>query len=186
MLIFTNMRKKFETSVKIPEGVECQYENGVLKFKKGEVSLSRKISIPRTEVKIAGNKVNFICEKANKKDVAIIKTNFSHLNNLLKGLDEEFVYKMEICNVHFPMTVKVNGNKVIVSNFLGEKINREANILEGVEVQIKGNQITVSSRDKELAGQTSSNIEKATRVPKKDRRVFQDGIFLVSKAGKEI
>jgi len=39
----------------------------------------------------------------------------------------------------------------------------------------------VRSGNKYAAGQTAANLEQATRVRKKDRRVFQDGIFIVEK-----
>jgi len=48
-------------------------------------------------------------------------------------------------------------------------------------VEIKGNQITISSNNVERAGQTAANIEKATKISKKDRRVFQDGCFITEK-----
>mgnify|MGYP000225838052 CR=1 FL=1 len=35
--------------------------------------------------------------------------------------------------------------------------------------------------NKEKVGQTAANIEKATRVKGYDTRVFQDGIYLVSR-----
>jgi large subunit ribosomal protein L6 len=177
------VRQKFHLSVGIPEGVDCKYEDGTFECKKAEVTQLREISIPRTDIKIDKEKIKFECKKANKKDIAIIRTNVAHVNNLLKGLEETFVYKMEICNVHFPMTAKVEGNKIVVNNFLGEKISRQAKILDGVNVEIKGKDVTVSGNNIEKTGQTAANIEKATRVPKKDRRIFQDGIFITEKPG---
>lgn len=180
------MRKKYNLEIEIPEGTSCEFVDGTLRCKKGEVELVKVISIPGTEIKIEENKVLLICKKANKKNLAIIKTNASHIENMFKGLEKNFVYELEICNVHFPMTAKVEGNKLLISNFLGEKINRIAEILSGVEVEVKGQKITVSGSDIEKTGQTAANIERATKVPNKDRRIFQDGIFMTSKSGGKI
>jgi large subunit ribosomal protein L6 len=79
------------------------------------------------------------------------------------------------------MTLKVEGSKLAINNFLGEKKPRFAEILPNVNVDIKGQNITVSSPDKEAAGQTAANFEKATKVKNRDRRIFQDGIYIVEK-----
>ena len=71
-------------------------------------------------------------------------------------------------------------------SFLGETTQRIANIVEGVNVDIKGSEITISSPDIEAAGQTATNIETATRLTGRDRRIFQDGIFITNKHGREI
>jgi large subunit ribosomal protein L6 len=182
------MRKKFSLVVEIPEGVESEYisESSILKCKKGDVEIERKILIQGTDVKVDDGKIQLVCQKANKKDIAIIMTGAAHVRNMFKGFEEKFVYEMEVCNVHFPMTVKVEGNKVNIGNFLGEKIGRSAKVLKGVEVEVEGQSVTVSGHDLEKAGQTAANIEKATKVPKKDRRIFQDGIFITSKPGRPI
>ncbi|MEC7431143.1 MAG: 50S ribosomal protein L6, partial [Candidatus Thermoplasmatota archaeon] len=41
--------------------------------------------------------------------------------------------------------------------------------------------VTVSGSDREKVGQTAANIERACKIKKRDRRVFQDGIYIVSK-----
>jgi len=188
LLIFTDMRKRYLANVKIPEGVECEFDTktSMLKCKRDEVNLERKISILGTDIKIENNEVKFVCGKANKKIIAIIISYVGHINNMLKGIEEKFTYELEIAHVHFPITAKVENEKFLISNFLGEKVNRSAKILEGVEVEIKGQKVSVSGHDIEKTGQTAANIEKAAKVPKKDRRVFQDGIFMTQKPGGTI
>ena len=178
------MRKPFDLSVEIPSGVHASFSNGVLELKKGSVDLKRKISILGTEIKVSDGKINLNCLKANKKNVADVKAIVSHVKNMFIGLNEKYVYKLEICHVHFPMTCKVEGKKLVINNFLGEKKNRYAEILHGVDVEVKGNVITVSSHDLEKAGQTAANLEVASKVHGKDRRVFQDGIFITEKPGR--
>ena len=56
-------------------------------------------------------------------------------------------------------------------------------ILEGVSVEIKGDEVIVKGIDKEKVGQTVANIERATAVKNRDIRVFQDGIYRISKGG---
>ncbi len=144
------------------------------------------IHIAGTDVSIENNAIVLSAKKGNRKIIAVIKAFAAHLDNMFAGLDKKFAYELEICNVHFPMTVKVEGDKLVISNFLGEKEKRVAKILNYVDVEVKGQKITVSSHDIESAGQTAANIEQATLIRKRDRRVFQDGIFITRKPKGEI
>ncbi len=175
------MKMKISDKVEIPRGIECELSGNILKCKKGTAELSREIHIPGVKTKVDGGSIVFNCEKGNKKENKSIKTQIAHIKNMYRGLDEKYVYKMQACNVHFPMTLKVEGDKLTIANFLGEKIKRYAKIVHGVDVQIKGQDVIVSSNELEKGGQTAANIERATKILRKDRRVFQDGIFIVEK-----
>lgn len=174
------MKSEITEKIDIPEGIHCSYKDNLFTCKKNSIELSRKINLPNIPIRIEGNSIIFHSYKANKNERKIINSYTKHIKNLFQGLDEKYAYKLESCNVHFPMSIKIEGDKISISNFLGERIPRYAKILPNVDVQIKGPIITVASNDKEAAGQTAANIEKATMVRKRDRRVFQDGIFLVS------
>ncbi len=172
--------------LEIPEGVTVTLEGPLVKVSGPEGNLERRMSHPMIKISPNEKEINFDLKKGSKREKMMLKTFKAHLKNMVKGVAEKYVYKLKICSGHFPMNVSKEGNKIIIKNFLGEKVPRTANILEEVDVEIKGNDITVTSNDKEKAGQTSANIEKSTRLTNKDRRRFQDGIFMTQKAGVNI
>ncbi len=69
----------------------------------------------------------------------------------------------------------------MVYNFLGEKSPRKTNILGDTKVEIKADEIIVSGISKEDTGQTAANLETLTKISARDRRVFQDGIYIEKK-----
>lgn len=177
------MRQKLSESLDIAPGISCDISGKSLKCKKDSLEVAVPIDVPCMNVSIKDNKVFFECEKGNKNDYKTIKSFIAHLKKTFFGLQNEYVYKLESCNVHFPMTLKVEGDKLVITNFLGEKTPRLAKILPGVKVDIKGQKITLTSHDKDAGGQTAANFEKATKIRCRDRRIFQDGIFLVERPG---
>ena len=184
MLISTDMRKEIIEKVELPEGIKAEIDGNILRLKKDDKEITRKI--PGLKIKIQDKEIEIKEEKATKNEKKLIKTIVAHIKNMIKGLNEDFIYKLKICSVHFPMSVNVEKQEVVIKNFLGEVKPRKAKIPEKVEVKVDKDMIIVKSFDKEAAGQTAANIEKTTRVRSKDRRVFQDGIFIVEKAGEEI
>lgn len=179
------MRNKFETEMEIPEGVNVEYADDILKISKSGNFLEKKVGFPTLKVSLKSGKINLSIQKANKKDIAKVKSVVAHIKNLFAGLEQEFKYELEICFVHFPITTKLEGRKFLINNFLGEKISRKAFIPEGVNVKIDGQKIILSGKDLEKTGQAAANLENATKISKRDRRVFQDGIFITSKPGRE-
>ncbi len=170
-------------TLEIPAGVSCEYKHKVFVCKADGKTLKRALNLPGITVDVSEHKIHIHTTSGNKKTFTSIRSTIAHLNNLFKGLKEEFVYTLEACNVHFPMTLKLDKHMLTINNFLGEKVPRHAPILEGVDVEIKGQKITLKSADREAAGQTAANIETATKVRNRDRRVFQDGIFITSRPG---
>jgi large subunit ribosomal protein L6 len=114
----------------------------------------------------------------------MIGTFTSHIKNMIKGVTELYVYKLKVCSGHFPITVQATKDDFIVKNFLGETIPRKMKLVKGVSVKVEGEIVTVESTDKEIAGRTASDIEQLVRITNRDRRIFQDGIWMTEKAGK--
>ncbi len=172
--------------ISIPEGVEVSINTNQITVKGPKGELSRKIFTPGIKIEVKENEAIFSIKKAAKKEKMVLKTTEAHLKNMIKGVNEEYVYELKICSGHFPMNVSLDNGEVIVKNFLGESVPRKKKMQSGAEIIIKGNDITVTSADKEKAGQVAASIESLTRITNKDRRRFQDGIFITSKAGKKI
>ncbi|HLC99276.1 MAG TPA: 50S ribosomal protein L6, partial [Candidatus Nanoarchaeia archaeon] len=84
------------------------------------------------------------------------------------------------------MNVSVSGNEFNVANFLGEKTPRKLKIKDGVKVKVEGEFVVVEGIRKEDAGQVAANIEILTKVKGRDRRIFQDGIYIIEKDGKQM
>jgi large subunit ribosomal protein L6 len=118
---------------------------------------------------------------SRKRTRAILHATQKHILNAIKGLNEEFIYKLKIVYSHFPISVKTEGNFVLINNFLGEKKPRKTKILSGCSVEVKGKDIIVKGHNKYNTGQTAGNIEKITRITNKDFRVFDDGCYIVEK-----
>lgn len=180
------MKKEIYQEIEIPEDVTVEKEGNLLKVKGPEGENSRKFNFNQLEFEKKGDKAILGHKKATKREKKRVNTLTKHIENMIKGVKEKFEYQLKICSSHFPMSAKVEGNQIIIKNFLGEKIERKSKIPENVSVEIEKDIIKVTSIDKEKAGQTAANLEKTTAIRGKDRRIFQDGIYIINKAGKEI
>lgn len=155
-----------------------------VKGPKGEVS--REFRSSSVKIAIIPGKVVLEVKKGTKREKTIIGTFEAHIANMIKGVQEQHTYLLKICSGHFPMNVSVAGKEFVVKNFLGEVVPRKAGIVPGVDVKVTGNDITVSSPNKELAGLMASRIENLCRITNRDRRIFQDGCYITQKAGKAV
>ena len=176
------MRKEIKKIIVIPENIEVTINNhsfivkGTLGESKDEFKFNKTIKVEKKE-----KKIEISCNKATKKEKKIIGTIENKLKSMISGVNKEYVYRLQICSVHFPITVKVEGEKVVIKNFLGENKDRVVKVIAGAKVKIEGDIITISSIDKEKAGQMAADIENISKVKRYDRRVFQDGIWIIKK-----
>jgi len=169
--------------ITIPENVTATIENDEITIKSEKGELKRVFFHPQINIKINYNKIIIHGKDVRRKQKALIGTYVAHIKNMIKGVTDGFEYKMKTVFSHFPIKTSVEGNMFVIQNFLGERAPRKANILDGVEVEAKGEDVTVKGIDKEKVGQTVANIERATTVKKRDIRVFQDGVYRISKEG---
>jgi large subunit ribosomal protein L6 len=167
--------------LKIPENVKIDIDGKRVKVsgQKGEVERS----FLEKEIKIEklNDKISVSSESERKKAGALVGTIISHIKNMIEGAANGFTYRLRVVYSHFPITVKIEGNKVLIQNFLGERNPRVAKIIGNTQVKIEGSDLVITSVNIEAVGQTASNIEQATRIVGYDRRKFMDGIYIVER-----
>lgn len=168
--------------VKIPDGIKVQLDGTTLKVVGPKGQLERSIRFPQVTITIDGKEVVIATESRKKEITAMVGTFEAHTKNMCRGVLDGFEYRMKVVYSHFPIQLKIQGNRLEINNFLGEKKARYATIVNGVTAKIGNDEIVLSGIDKELLGNTSANIEHATKIRNRDPRIFQDGIYIVERA----
>jgi len=177
---------KLEEEIEIPEGVDVKIVGNLFSVNGPKGENKRILASPKIKIEKKENKIIVSALKATRREKRDIGSFSSHIKNMVNGVKEAFVYKLKVCSGHFPMTVSATKDELQVKNFLGETIPRKLKLEKGVDVKVEGEIITVGSVDKELAGQTAAGIEQLTRITNRDRRIFQDGIWITEKCGKKM
>ncbi len=179
-------QKGIQEILEVPSGITASLDERKVNIRGPKGELERTFKVP-VKIELNDNKFIFSSPKSRKLERRSVYTTISHIKNMFKGVQEEYVYKLQICFVHFPSTVTLDKehNLVRIKNFLGESTERTSRIIPGVKVEIEKDVITVSGCDKEKTGQTAANLETATKIKSRDQRVFQDGIFISEKPGEK-
>ncbi|HDH40970.1 MAG TPA: 50S ribosomal protein L6 [Candidatus Altiarchaeales archaeon] len=175
-----------ELEIRIPENVDVEIKENAVTVKGRLGELTREFPPHPVKISKKDNSILLSIDSDKRRQKAVLGTYRGHIQNMIRGVSDGITYKLRVVYSHFPMSIKVQGDTLLIENFLGEKRPRKARILENVSVDVKGRDITVSGIDKENVAQTAANLEQATRITGLDPRVFQDGIYIVEKDGKEI
>jgi len=174
----TEMKEEF----KVPDGVQVTLKDKTVTVQGPKGTTSKTLAHPKIMLSMNGDTVQISCTQApHKKEKALLGTYKAHIRNMVTGVTQGYEVSMKTVFSHFPIKSSVEGNHLMIQNFLGERYPRKAEIMENVKVEVKGEIITISGIDKEKVGQTAANIERATKVKDRDIRVFQDGIYIVKR-----
>lgn len=167
--------------VELPEGASAKYENHHLIVTGPKGQISKRLRYPNVKISVEGNKVILSTDKFSQREKKIMLTYRAHVKNLGKGVTEGFEYKLAVVFAKFPITVEMQGNTFLVKNLLGQKVPKSCEVPSDVKVEIKGKDVSVTGIDKERVGQVAARLEQLTRITHLDRRVIQDGLFIVEK-----
>jgi large subunit ribosomal protein L6 len=168
--------------IQIPEDVEVAIEGRKVTVKGSKGILTRDFSQAPVSIEVNGKTIKVWAEWPRKKEASLVGTVCSHIQNMITGVRKGFTYKLKIVFSHFPISVKVKDNMVLIENFTGERNPRKARIIGDVQVKVQSEDIIVQGINIEHVSQTAANIEQATKVKKKDPRVFLDGIYVYERS----
>ncbi len=169
----------YSKEIIIPENVTSEVDVNKVRVSGSKAELKRVFKLAYgVKIQKQDNKITVVSESSDRKTKALIGTIIAHIRNMVKGVTEGYTYRMKIVYSHFPMMVKIDGNKVVTQNFIGERTSRTAKIVGNAQVKIEGQDITITGNDLEEVGATASNIELSCRIVGYDKRRFSDGIYI--------
>ena len=178
----TKQIEKSTVEIQIPDDVHVSLKGNMLHVKGplGHVYKNFK-KIPVT-IEIDDKKILLKQAGEREKYYAVRNTARSIIQILCAGVVDGFTIKMKVVFSHFPITVKVEGKKVLIENFQGERAPRISMIKGDTKVDVKGDDVIITGPVLTDVSQTAANIQQKSKVKNKDHRVFLDGIYRYSKS----
>jgi len=165
-------------TIQVPEEVNLSVDGKKISVTGAKGSLTRDFSFVPIAIEGEGKNIRVWAKWPRKKEAALVGTISSHIQNMIIGVTKGYSYKLKIVFSHFPISVKIQDNSVLIENFTGERRPRKIKIIGNVKVKIEPEDIIVEGINLEEVSQTAANIEQSTRVRNKDPRVFLDGIYV--------
>ncbi len=167
--------------LELPEGVTASVKGRELVMKGPNGSATKVFQRIPVDIDVQGGQLTIKPFTGKKKDVISANTVSSIVRGMVHGVTKGYEYKMKVVFAHFPVTVKIKDDNVLIENFMGERSPRLAKILTGCKVTAEGDDIIIKGASLEQIGQTAANIEQATKIKRKDQRIFLDGVYVYEK-----
>ncbi len=171
-----------EKTVESPEGVTIALNGMKVTVTGPKGSLERDFIGEPVKLLLSKNTLKLSVAFPRKRELAMLGTITAHVKNMITGITQGYTYKLTIVYSHFPITVDVKPNEIIIKNLYGQRNPRKAKIFgDDVKVKVDGDEIIITGIDKEHVGQTSANIQEICKLRgkfHKDPRRFMDGIWL--------
>lgn len=177
------MSRVGNTPIEIASGVTVNIIGNKVEFKgpRGELTLNlpRILSVERENGQLR------VKRKANHKQAKSLHGLYARLiNNMIVGVNQGFEKKLEIVGVGY--RARMEGKQLVMQIGFSHPVLFSP--LEGVELQVEGNQmIVVSGCDKQKVGETAARIRRfRPPEPYKGKGIRYQGEWVRRKAGKAI
>ena len=170
------------TEIRIPDDVKVSLKGSMLHVQGPLGHTYKNFKKIPVIIEIDDKKILLKQTGERKKYYAIRNTARSIIQILCAGVVDGFTIKMKVVFSHFPITVKVEGKKVLIENFQGERAPRISMIKGDTKVDVKGDDVIITGPVLTDVSQTAANVQQKSKVKNKDHRVFLDGIYRYSKS----
>ena len=170
------------TEIQIPDDVKVSLKGNILHVQGPLGHTYKNFKKIPVIIEIDDKKILLKQAGERKKYYAVRNTARSIIQILCAGVVDGFTIKMKVVFSHFPITVKVEGKKVLIENFQGERAPRISMIKGDTKVDVKGDDVIITGPVLTDVSQTAANIQQKSKVKNKDHRVFLDGIYRYSKS----
>ena len=185
-----------EEELQIPEGVDVDFKAREITVKGKRGTLKRSFKhVPFSIQKVADEKTKIRKLKlqiwmSKRKQKTCVTSVTSQIRNMMNGVTKGYRYKMRFAYAHFPINSLIsNGGKTIeIKNFLGEKIIRKINMLEGVKISRKEeikDELIIEGNDLNNVSLSCGQIHQSCLVKDKDIRKFLDGCYVFERGFQE-
>jgi large subunit ribosomal protein L6 len=183
-LLFGNARimsRLGKLPIQVPAGVEVSFQNGTFTVKGPKGTLSRAFQ-KDVAVSIENGVVTLTPDKKSVKAPALWGTYAAHVRNMIKGVTEGFVKKLEIEGVGY--RAEAQGQKIKLAMGFSHPVELFAP--EGVSILVEKSIVTISGADIEAVGQFASDV-RAVREPEpyKGKGIHYVGEYIIRKQGKK-
>ncbi len=167
--------------IQIPAGVEVSLDKNIMTVKGPKGTLTRAYTNDVVVTSTDGV-VQFAPKPGSERAKALWGTFAAHFRNMVKGVTEGFVKKLEIEGVGY--RAEVQGNKIKLA--MGYSHPVELFAPEGVNVIVEKNLVTVTGADIEAVGQFAADIRKVKEPePYKGKGIHYVGEYIIRKQGKK-
>ena len=176
------MSRVGSSAITIPADVTMSHEGGVVvvKGKNGELSAPLHSDV---ELKVADNLATLSPRRNTREAKALWGTMRASVSNMVVGVSEGFIRKLEINGVGYRAAMQ--GNKLVLN--LGYSHPVEMDVPQGLSVNVENNTtVTITGADKQLLGQFAAEV-RAKRPPEpfKGKGVKYADEYIVRKEGKK-
>ncbi|GAB6099862.1 50S ribosomal protein L6 [Halanaerocella petrolearia] len=144
--------------VEIPEKVELNLEGSTITVKGPKGELTEDIS-PRLDIEINDDELVVSRPTDSKQDKSLHGLARSVIINMIEGVTKGYEKKLELNGVGYRALVKGNNLELQVGYSHPVVIEPE----EGIEFEVDGDEIIVKGSDKQLVGQTASEIREVRK-----------------------
>ncbi len=167
--------------IEVPPGTQIKLEQGyiIVKGPKGELKtrLNESVKVLVTEKEITLS----IEDQTNGKEKALWGLYRSLIKNMVVGVNQHYIEKLEVNGVGFKASV--SGSKLTLNVGFSHPVIYE--LPQGIKAEVQANIISISGSDKYLVGETAAQIRRVRKPePYKGKGIKYVDEIIRRKAGK--